>query len=56
MRLCAESLNDARKPLHRLKAIMLGPLLMAGKQVVGGWVGSLSQLALAGCIILWRVV
>ncbi len=30
MRVRAESLNDARKPLRRLKAIMLGPLLMAG--------------------------
>ena len=37
MRIVAEDLNDARKGLQSLKAIMMGPLLMAGGW--GGWVG-----------------
>lgn len=30
MRVVAEELNDARREMRALKAIMLGPLLMAG--------------------------
>ena len=37
MRIVAEDVNDARKGLQSLKAIMMGPLLMAGGWV-GGWV------------------
>jgi hypothetical protein len=35
MRIVAEDLNDARKGLQSLKAIMMGPLLMAGGCVAG---------------------